>query len=416
VIWDAAYPDSSRVRAEVEGMTRAYVDALLERVPREEIVGLYAKGSAVKPWDAPLDYVPELSDVDLHVLVRDPARLEAGIGGLRGALDLQARAEALFFELFPEPVHVPRPQLVLLNALKDQPFYVPSVASTVCVLFGEPYPTATALDAAGIRRLDVAALLEHEGYLARLPWSVVDTPAKFLWGRLRELSWRVSPTASRVLSALGVSYAEAWGGNRSSAVRQLEALGEHALAAAYAAFYASAWEFDDGGEVRQRRVRRHDQQHHALVLAGVGERGEVRVAEQREQGRERDRGDQQRQLQLDRVAGDAAGDHGDRGVDDPLHLFARGAGVRSERSPRGSNDARRAPQYRSPAPRRMSVARRKDCCDAREDGTCVRPAFARRSFVRAQRLACAARRGPARARRDRSMRVAVRTGPTASHR
>ncbi|MDC0667890.1 hypothetical protein [Nannocystis radixulma] len=241
--WAPPYPDPARVRAEVDGMTSAYVAALLERVPRDAIVGLYAKGSAAKPWDAPLDYVPELSDVDLHVLVHDPARLEAGIGGLRGALELQARAEALYFEQFPDPIHVPRPQLLSLNALKQQSFYVPSVASTVRVLIGEPYPTATTRDAADIRRLDAAALLEHEQYLARLPWAVVDMPTKFLWVRLRDLSWRVSPTGSRALSALGVPYAEAWGGNRSGIVRHLEALGEEALAAAYAAFYTSAWDF-----------------------------------------------------------------------------------------------------------------------------------------------------------------------------
>ena len=183
--WGPPHPEPTRLRAEVEGMTSAYVTALRERVPREELVGLYAKGSAVKPWDAPLDYVPELSDIDLHVLVHDPARLEAGIGGLRGALDLQARAEALFFARFPDPLHVPRPQLVALNALKDQPLYVPSVASTVRVLLGEPYPTATALDGEAIRRIDAASLLQHEAYVARLPWQVVDMPAKFLWGRLR---------------------------------------------------------------------------------------------------------------------------------------------------------------------------------------------------------------------------------------
>ncbi|WAS91303.1 hypothetical protein [Nannocystis punicea] len=260
--WDAPYPDPARVRAEVEGMTSAYVAALVERVPREQIIGLYAKGSAVKPWDAPLDYVPELSDVDLHVLVHDPARLEASLGGLRGALDLQARAERLYFERFPGPLHVPRPQLLALNGLKEQPWYVPSVASTVRVLLGEPYPTTTALDAESIRRIDAASLLEHEGYVAKLPWAVVDTPAKFLWGRLRELSWRVSPTSYRALSALGVPYAEAWGGNRSSAVRRLEALGEDALAAACAAFYAAAWDFFLSGYADGDAARR-------AVLAGA---------------------------------------------------------------------------------------------------------------------------------------------------
>jgi len=184
VTWDPRYPDPARVRAEVEGMTSAYVAALLERVPREQVVGLYAKGSAVKPWDAPLDYVPE------------------------------------------------------------------------------PYSTATALDAESIRRLDAEALLEHERYLERLPWAVVDMPTKFLWVRLRDLSWRVAPTGARALSALGMPYAEAWGGNRSSIVRRLEALAEHALATAYAAFYASAWDFFLSGYADGDAARR-------AVLAGA---------------------------------------------------------------------------------------------------------------------------------------------------
>lgn len=260
--WAPPHPDPLRLRAEVDGMTSAYVSALLEHVPREDIVGLYAKGSAVKPWDAPLDYVPELSDVDLHILVRDPARLDAHIGGLRGALELQARAEVLYCERVRDPLHVPRPQLVALNALKDQPLYVPSAASTVRVLLGAPYPTTTALDAAAIRRIDAASLLQHDDYVARLPWQVVDTPAKFLWGRLRDLSWRVSPTASRVLSARGLPYAEAWGGNRSTAVRRLVALGEPALAASYAAFYAAAWDFFLSGYTAGDAARR-------AILAGA---------------------------------------------------------------------------------------------------------------------------------------------------
>lgn len=269
--WTSRHPDPARVRAEVEGMTDAYVAALLERVPREQIVGLYAKGSAVKPWDAPIDYVPELSDVDLHVLVRDPARLDAGIGGLRGALDLQARAEALYSARFPDPIHVPRPQLLALNALKHQPWYVPSPASTVRVLLGEPYATTTAHDADAIRRLDAAGLREHEGHLARLPWAVVDTPAKFLWTRLRDLSWRVSPTGPRALSVLGSSYDEAWSGNRSRSVQQLAALGEGALATAYAAFYTAAWDFflsgyTDGDAARRAVIAGAETLEHGVRL------------------------------------------------------------------------------------------------------------------------------------------------------
>jgi len=32
---------------------------------------MYAKGSAVKPWCTPLDYVPILSDLDIHIMLKD---------------------------------------------------------------------------------------------------------------------------------------------------------------------------------------------------------------------------------------------------------------------------------------------------------------------------------------------------------
>ena len=32
---------------------------------------MYAQGSAVKRWDSPIDYVPILSDVDLHIHLTD---------------------------------------------------------------------------------------------------------------------------------------------------------------------------------------------------------------------------------------------------------------------------------------------------------------------------------------------------------
>ena len=52
-------------------MAKCFRDELLHLIPEGEIRAIYLKGSAVKAWESPLDYVPEISDVDMHVWFRD---------------------------------------------------------------------------------------------------------------------------------------------------------------------------------------------------------------------------------------------------------------------------------------------------------------------------------------------------------
>ena len=78
--WTDRYPDPNRIRAEVRAMTDAHVEALTVRIPPDEIAGIYLKGSAHKPWDTPLDYVPEISDVDIHLWLRRTEDVERLLG------------------------------------------------------------------------------------------------------------------------------------------------------------------------------------------------------------------------------------------------------------------------------------------------------------------------------------------------
>ena len=48
-------------------MAESIVEALLDEIPPEEIRGIYLMGSGQKEWDSPIDYVPEISDVDIHI-------------------------------------------------------------------------------------------------------------------------------------------------------------------------------------------------------------------------------------------------------------------------------------------------------------------------------------------------------------
>ncbi len=240
--WSDRYPSRAQLRLEVDAMLQAVLEALLLRLGEEALVGIYAKGSALKPWDGPLDYVPELSDIDVQLVLRDPELLN----DIELALAVQAELERGFFKRVPQPLHLPRPQIMVINPHLSDPHFSPSPAAVVQTLFGKPYTEVHPLtDRAAVREADRRGLLERAKPedLKAFPLNFIDMPGKYLFHCLRQLTWRVGPTAARVLSLLGRSFEEAWGHNRTHLVGQLEAAGQEQLAVDYAGFYLCAWDF-----------------------------------------------------------------------------------------------------------------------------------------------------------------------------
>jgi hypothetical protein len=96
-----------------------------------------------------------------------------------------------------------------------------------------------------VAQVDLKTLLEDTNapWIAKLPDHVMDRPGKFLWQPLRDLSWRVAPTAPRVLSVLGAGFEESWGQNRTGLVRSLRARSQEAFADSYVSFYLEGWNF-----------------------------------------------------------------------------------------------------------------------------------------------------------------------------
>lgn len=259
-VWDERYPDKSRLRLEVEAFQEAVLEALLELTPAANVEGVYAKGSAVKAWDGPLDYVPELSDVDIQLLLHDESRLRT----VEGALEFQAGYEAEFRARVPEPLHFPRPQIILLREMLSG--FAPAPSRAVKTLYGRPYQEVHPLtQTAGMRELDRQKLLEYAPpeVLSGFPLSWIDKPGKYLFLALRDLAWRVGPAGSRVLSLLGVEFDRAWGGNRTEVYRLLLELGQAEFAERYAGFYLEGWRFFLSGYQDSEAGRR-------ALLAGAG--------------------------------------------------------------------------------------------------------------------------------------------------
>lgn len=222
-------------------MTDAFLDALFEVFPAEDISRVTAKGSSRKPWDSPIDYVPELSDVDIHVRFKAPPDPETYYVSLDDGLRMQESIERGYSRRVPKPIHVPRLQFIPVNILEQKLLYIPSPPSTVDVLYG-PADSAE-VDEQASRSASRSHLLEYQPYLAALGEHVSEKSTRYLWDVLRQLTWRVGPAAPRALEVLGVPYNQAWGCNRSTLVKLLEEVGQVELARAYTSFYLHEWTF-----------------------------------------------------------------------------------------------------------------------------------------------------------------------------
>ena len=243
IAWDADYPDPKALRKEVHSMRDSFKEVLLESIPKDKIAGIYFKGSGQKQWESPLDYVPEISDVDIHLLFVDDACVERYLGTTEQAIHIQSQVEKRYLDKVAQPLHIPRPQLMILNQLLQEKNFMSSPKSTISVLFGRDYPVGDHTTQEKIAHIDRSHLLEEEEFISKFPLHVVDRPSKYLWQSLRNLVWHVSPVGSRVLSMRGVPYEKAWGSNRTIIVTLLKEFGEHHLAHEYTQFYVSSWEY-----------------------------------------------------------------------------------------------------------------------------------------------------------------------------
>jgi hypothetical protein len=232
-------------RSEVEAMKTAYLETILEVIPRPALRDVFFKGSAFKPWDSTIDYVPELSDVDIHVWFEDDDGFDKTFPILEAALEFTAKAEARFFAACPKPLHVPRVQLIALNRLLAGEFFVSSPPSVTHSHFRLQYPSGQNTDPEVIRAIDLRLLQKYANPRLDVirPERMIDKHGQDLGAALRDLAWRVGPLASRALSVLGSSYEQAWGHNRSNLMLKLEAQGQHDLVSSIRGFYRNAWTY-----------------------------------------------------------------------------------------------------------------------------------------------------------------------------
>lgn len=203
----------------------------------------YAKGSGVKEWSTPIDYVPLLSDVDIHIKVRgDEPLFGSREKAMEGALGVSSEYEELFLERNPDPLHIPRTQIVVLNEVAEDPnFLLPLESDHINVMLGEPQLRKTPLKER-IRVMDLEKLVELEGVLRSLPMSAMDKTGLEYWYLIRRLVWLVSPTPVRLLTQVEEDPEEAWMWNRTRICERLEEHDFQEVSESYRDYYLLGWE------------------------------------------------------------------------------------------------------------------------------------------------------------------------------
>ena len=224
-------------------MAESIVEALLDEIPPEEIRGIYLMGSGQKEWDSPIDYVPEISDVDIHIQFYSNTVWRQYIGTVPLAIEIQHKVEMLFLSKISKPLHTPRPQLLVINKMMHEFGFVYSPRHAVRVLYGEEYPIADYSDPNYSRPGDCDKLMNDEAYLTDFSLHLIDRPGKYVWESLRPLVWRVAPVGPRVLHISGADTEIAWSVNRTHIVSMLQELGQPELARHYLEFYLAGWEY-----------------------------------------------------------------------------------------------------------------------------------------------------------------------------
>ena len=186
-------------RAALEEYALAVAGVVAELVP--DHVSILWKGSAQKPWDGPFDFLPGLSDIDLHVYRQ---------GGLDDPWELR---RAVVERVGVAPWDTPLQLLALDTETLPDWWLVMSYE----VLHGSEPPISTPSSDVLLQR-DRVSLAEVHRHSSRVGTDVLGLADKELWPYLRSVRWMFPPVVQRIATVSGHSPDEVWSLNRTKAL------------------------------------------------------------------------------------------------------------------------------------------------------------------------------------------------------
>ncbi len=194
-------------RSDLERYAAAVCALAREALPGA--VSVIWKGSAFKRWEGPYDFLPGLSDLDVHVY------RPGGLG------DPWALREVLADRLGPPPGRVPFQLLVLDPA--ELPAWWTVLPGTYRVLAGGAPPCPVPPRPVLVER-DRISLAEASGHAGRVAAGVVSRSDDELWNYLVANRWMFGPVLHRVVSVAIGRPEQVWALNRTRVITMAAAI------------------------------------------------------------------------------------------------------------------------------------------------------------------------------------------------
>ncbi|NNF63032.1 MAG: hypothetical protein HKN07_02125 [Acidimicrobiia bacterium] len=188
----------NELRIALSDYARRAADVLSAAYPDAE--SILWKGSAVKPWDGPYDFIPGLSDLDLHVYRP---------GGLENVWEVRRQ----LFDSVGSPPGDTMLQLIVVNSL-ELPEEWTLLEGTYQVLVGEKPPSVPSTEGEMRDRdkRDIERLADHASDIRR---GVIDRSDAELWPYLRRVRWMFPTVLNRVACVAGHPPEIVWKLNRT---------------------------------------------------------------------------------------------------------------------------------------------------------------------------------------------------------
>ena len=236
--------DYSELMEKARDDTRVAMEVWAEILPQffgSRLEYVYVKGSALKPWDSHIDYVPTISDVDIHLGLKDDQPLFGNTpNDFDTAVSLSRQCEEEFLRRRPDHLHVPRMQVIETRFLLQSEKYTPPRPEDIKILYGEPHlqelPSPDI-----IRAGDLERIFDEKEFVDDLPRRILDRTGLDWWAIIRTMCWRVSPSPVRILTQSHPDPIEVWSWNRTTIHRELLKEGYDTIAYYYHSFYQSGW-------------------------------------------------------------------------------------------------------------------------------------------------------------------------------
>jgi hypothetical protein len=239
-----------RAKFDVDIAIRVWKEIIEERLDGIEYA--YVKGSAVKKWDSLLDYVPIISDIDIHIKMEGYNQLfNKDRSGFKRALDITGFYENKFKELNNDFLHVPRPQIVVLEEVKS--LWDPYESGTFRVLYGN-VKNVKSRNLSEIRQEDLSELIQLKSVLDEMPQRIIDRIGLEYYRILREICWRISPAPYRLLSQT-LNPRKVWRMNRTQINDALEEEGYKEIHGNYYKYYIMGWKAFETGFLNNSIMR-----------------------------------------------------------------------------------------------------------------------------------------------------------------